>query len=269
MSSTNEIPPVRALEAVEGAYLKAIAEATPVGVRERLGMTAAAVGDGTVLALRDDGHALFNRASGFGEPVTEEVLDRIIEVFRAAGASSATLKFAPSVVPAGLGAARGLTPQPATVKVVRAAGRVPGAPTGLRVGPVSAEDEERWLRVVLDPFDEPPPLLGDVLGATFRHRGSRRFGAWDGDELVACGVLFVDGPTGVLKSGATIASRRSRGAQSALIAARVAAAAEAGCRWVVSETAAPEPGRRVTSLDNLLRAGFVHAYDYVNLRWER
>jgi GNAT superfamily N-acetyltransferase len=254
-------------EAVEGAYLRAIAEGTPAAVRARLGMTAGAAGDGTVLALSDDGHALFNRAAGFEEPVTAGLLDLIIERFGAAGASSGTFKFAPSLVPDGLCEARGLVPQPATVKVVRETGTVPDLGTDLRVGPVAAGDEEEWLRVALDPFDGSPPLLGEVLGAVFGHRSSHRFGAWDGDRLVAAGVLFVDGPTGVLKGGATLASHRSRGAQAALIAARVAAAAETGCRWVVSETAAPEPGRPVTSLNNLLRAGFVHAYDYKTLLW--
>jgi hypothetical protein len=70
---------------------------------------------------------------------------------------------------------------------------------------------------------------------------------------------------GLLFGCATLPPARRRGAQSALIAARVAAAREAGCDWVIADTAAERPGEDNSSLHNMLRAGL--SVQYVRRVW--
>ncbi|GAB7046376.1 GNAT family N-acetyltransferase [Catenuloplanes indicus] len=255
-------------EAVEGAFLRAIAEHAPAALRETLGLRATRVDGVTVLTVRA-GIPMFNRAIGFTAPVTAGLLDRILDVYRAAGAPSAVLKLPPPLLPddwAELCAARGLAPLPDSVKVARSAAGPPRIRTGLRVGPVPADAEAAWTDLVMSALD-PVPHLADLLPGPGRDPRGHRFAAWDGGEMVAAAQLFTHGPAGVLKSGVTRASHRGRGAQSALIAARIAAARHAGCDWVVSETSAPEPGEHHTSLRNLERLGFTRTYDYRTVRW--
>ena len=59
---------------------------------------------------------------------------------------------------------------------------------------------------------------------------------------------------------ATLPDYRGLGAQSALIARRFQDAAEAGCKWMVVETAEDKPERPVASYRNLKRLGFELAY---------
>ncbi|GAB7039243.1 hypothetical protein JCM9533A_30930 [Catenuloplanes niger JCM 9533] len=256
-------------EAVEGAFLAAIAENAPVALRETLGLGVTRVDGVTVLTVRA-GIPMFNRAVGFGAPVTAGLLDRILDVYRAAGVPAAVLKLPPPLLPADwaeLCAARGLVPLPDSVKVTRSTAVPPPIRTALRVGPLPAAEERDWIDLVMSALD-PVPHLAELMPGPGRDPRGSRFAAWDGDEMVAAAQLFTHGPAGVLKSGVTRASHRGCGAQSALIAARVTAARAAGCEWVVSETSVPEPGERHTSLRNLERLGFARAYDYRSVRWE-
>ena len=84
--------------------------------------------------------------------------------------------------------------------------------------------------------------------------------AHDGETPVACGALFVHGRHGWLGQAATLPAHRRRGAQSALIAARIGAAAAAGAEVVVTETGEIVDDRPTISYRNILRAGFRAAY---------
>src|SRR5690606_18183489 len=89
----------------------------------------------------------------------------------------------------------------------------------------------------------------------------------DGDRIVAGAALYMEGTTASLHSAATSATHRGRGAQSALISARIEAARAAGARWVVTETAVPAPGTRNPSTENMRRAGLEVSYVRPNWRW--
>lgn len=59
---------------------------------------------------------------------------------------------------------------------------------------------------------------------------------------------------------ATLPEFRGRGAQSVLLARRMEAARQLGCRYAVVETAAEQPGKVVQSYRNVQRLGFQLAY---------
>lgn len=83
--------------------------------------------------------------------------------------------------------------------------------------------------------------------------------AYDGDRPAGAGALFVDGAVGWLGFGATLPDYRGRGAQSAILAARIEDARRQGCRTVVTETGELEDDRPSNSYRNILRAGFREA----------
>jgi GNAT superfamily N-acetyltransferase len=99
------------------------------------------------------------------------------------------------------------------------------------------------------------------------------FGAFDGAKPVGFAGLLMDRETlpdgrvsvhGYLGWTGTDPEHRGRGAQSALIAARLARAAALGAHWCVSETNTAADA----SLRNLLRAGFTPAAEWAVYRWD-
>lgn len=94
--------------------------------------------------------------------------------------------------------------------------------------------------------------LSSIVGAA----GWHCFLAWDGDEPAGGGALYVDGEVAWLGIGATRPAHRGRGAQSAILAARVELARQLGVKRLATET-----GEQVgPSYRNILRAGFAEAY---------
>lgn len=86
--------------------------------------------------------------------------------------------------------------------------------------------------------------------------------AYDGDTPVATAALFVDGPEAWLGSATTVPAARRRGAHGALVAARLALAAEQGAVRVSAKVAPGSPAHR-----GLTRAGFALAHRLV--QWRR
>jgi ribosomal protein S18 acetylase RimI-like enzyme len=87
--------------------------------------------------------------------------------------------------------------------------------------------------------------------------------AFDGARPVATAALAVQDDMAYLLSAATREGDRGRGAQQALIAARLARAAQIGCAVQVSETLSILEH----SLRNLQRAGFREVYEKEVYAW--
>ena len=100
--------------------------------------------------------------------------------------------------------------------------------------------------------DYPDAEMREKLLRPNRIAGLEHFVAWEDELPVAIGRLFVKDKLAYLCGAGTLKSHRGRGAQSALIAARLARAGELGCDWVMSETVTVAR----QSLSNLQRLGF-------------
>ena len=118
-------------------------------------------------------------------------------------------------------------------------------------------------------YDGSPAVSHEWLAALASSEGWQCFVAFDGAEPAGAGALFVAGEIGWVGIGATKPEHRGKGAQSALLAARVAAAADAGCSVVVTETGEPVDGRPNGSYRNIVRAGFEPQYVRANYVLER
>lgn len=153
---------------------------------------------------------------------------------------------------------RGYAPAEAWMKLTRDASPAAPSATSVRV------------RETLDPTVF-APTVADGYGAadyahTFAFLGGPMVGfvAWDGDEPIGGAALYVDGEHAWFGVASTRPAFRGRGAQSALLAARIEAARARGATVLSVETGAPgnEPGQ---SYRNLVRAGF--ADEYVRPHW--
>jgi GNAT superfamily N-acetyltransferase len=202
-----------------------------------------------------------NRVIGLGisELATGEILDRIADVY---GSIRHAIALAPGARPPDLAAMlreRGYEPAHAWVKFARAAADPPAPATDLRVERIGPERADEFTAVLAGGFEIPQSVT-----AMLSHLPGRPGWSWylahDGETPVACGALFVHGRHGWLGQAATLPAHRRRGAQSALIAARIGAAREAGAEVVVTETGAIVDDRPTISYRNILRAGFRPVY---------
>src|SRR5262249_41872737 len=98
--------------------------------------------------------------------------------------------------------------------------------------------------------------------------GWQHFVAYDGDTSAGTGALYIKNKIGWLGIAGTLASHRKRGAQGAIMAARIRAAAEAGCEWVITETGEDLPHHPNPSYHNMLRTGFNLAYQRANYLYQ-
>ena len=105
-----------------------------------------------------------------------------------------------------------------------------------------------------------PAALADFAAAVVGRPGWHCFVAYDGRTPVGAGALFESGDAGWLGAAATVPSHRGRGAQSAILAARVERARERGLRVLITETGVPRDGRPGASYRNIVKSGFEPTY---------
>jgi len=143
----------------------------------------------------------------------------------------------------------------------------PAAPAGISVSRSDEAELSLWLDVVVDGFahpdeqgvasDEefPREVLERVIGDLSRGAGFGRYLARRDGEPAGGAGLRVDQGVAQLCGAATLPAHRRCGIQSALLAARLAAAASAGCDLAVVTT---QPGSK--SQQNAERQGFALLY---------
>jgi len=122
----------------------------------------------------------------------------------------------------------------------------------VKVGPERADD---FAVVVTGGFGMPDwtkPLAANVVDRP----GWSCYVAYDGDAPAGAGALYVHEGVGWLGLGATLPEFRGRGAQSAILAARIEEARRLGCTAVTTETGELQDGRPSNSYRNIARAGF-------------
>lgn len=105
-----------------------------------------------------------------------------------------------------------------------------------------------------------PDSLAEGLAALVRRPGWHAFLACDGDEPAGGAMLFVHERGAWLGAAGTIPAHRRKGAQGALLAARIRTAAGLGVEVLAAETGAHDPKRPNDSYRNLVRVGFEEVY---------
>lgn len=219
------------------------------------------IGDALCSVSSSEPSILVNRVFGVGSkggPDVEQLKD-IRALYSEAGVERFFLHVIPGKAdPAALEAA-GFENYRGWMKFIRSTDDRPKPRSDLEVREIGPEHADEFARIAGSAFDFLPssfPTVAKVVGA----RGYRCFMTFDGDKPAGTGVVYVDGESGVFDFGATDPGFRRRGGQSAVLAARVACAAEMGCRNLYTMTGEAVPDDPQHSYSNILRAGFEEAY---------
>ena len=221
---------------------------------------------GGAMALRSPlvpGNGMFNRVLGLGlgEPVTETVLDALIELYETQGLALA-LELVPMARTPELKAllrARRIRTVAQTAVLQRPLTVPPLDANTVRVEPASPADRQTVADICASVFAV-PGAIRQVLAALGTAAGWTPWLAWLDDVPVAAAFTYCEGDRCWLGWNATLPAYRGRGAKGALDRARVKDALEAGCRIVSTETAVDTPQRPDPSFRSFHRVGFELAY---------
>ena len=244
---------LRAVSRCERVSTSAFRSLYPDGVAELPGAT----------ALRTPpAHSspMLNRIVGLGleGAATEEQLDDAI-------AAMAGLRYYVSVSPSAQSAeigewllARGFEPSWGWMQFQRGLDPVPSE-TSLTVREIGPERGAEFAQILRTAYGL-PEALEEIIAAVPGHPAWYCWLALAGDEPAGAAALFVEDGAGYLGLAGTAVEHRGRGAQTALLAARVARARELGCDAVFTETGEQVPDRPSASYRNIVRSGFEELY---------
>lgn len=201
-----------------------------------------------------------NRTQGLGldEPLTPERLADLAAFHRERGIEEFMLQVAPGARPAGHEALlrdAGFTWWRRRVAHLRDASTMEPVRCAFDVREVDVRDARAFAELTVAQHDSPRAFV-PWAETLVRERIYRAFIAWRGEHAVASATISL-GPHGAWLGGAfTSPEARGQGAQAALLAARITAAREANCAWLMVETLEPFAGEDATSERNVARAGF-------------
>jgi hypothetical protein len=234
----------------------------PSELAKKIRPRVARIADACVTLLETSDALRMNRVVGFGHAgeASRRALEEIIAFYRAANMKRFSLLLGPGPQQEEIGrwlTARGFRAGGVSHALLARDGDlpVPRAETSLRIARARRQDAPAMVDMFERVFSIPPSRRAWSL-ATALAPSYESFLAWDGRKPVAAAALRIDRELGWLGGAATLTRWRRRGAQSALIAARLRSVARAECRWAWVETAVEQPGRPGVSRRNLLAMGF-------------
>lgn len=249
-------------EQIEIRAWKDIVAAAPLWLRLSAQLVAEESNGTLLLASRGIQNLLFNRVIGLGEhaPATDREIADLMDRYSALGISRYWIHVGPYAQPSRLGRVlqgHGLKPyRRSWVKMMRPARRVTLAPSEVRVRRAQMDDAHAVASIVGPAFDLPQHAAEMFAHLIARERWVLYVAELRG-EIIATAGMYLDGDMAYLAFSATRAHYRRRGAQRALMQARINHACDAGYHWIATETgfplAADEPS---PSYHNMLWAGF-------------
>jgi hypothetical protein len=155
-------------ERVEAEFMYQYVSMAPPPVKKQLGIATARIGGGVALSVRNDVTGYWSKALGFGftEPITHELIGRLLEFYRAEDSPSAVLQIAPSALPRDweeIRAHYGIRPDSLWVKLACRITEFRPGQTGLLVAGVGPAAAHEWASVTLRGFEMPEDGLADML----------------------------------------------------------------------------------------------------------
>lgn len=206
-----------------------------------------------------------NRVIGLGisQSATETQIDAIIDTYKAAKVPRFFVQLSPYAQPGNIRKMleqKGFSHYNNWAKLYRKADvPIPPVQTDLTVVEIGKERAEEYGRLIVEGFEWEEQLAG-VMAGTVGAPGYKNYFALEGEKPVAAAALYVNGQYASMAIAGTLPGHRGKGAQSALLARRIADAQAMGCRHIISETAEEKPDKPVASYRNMRRMGFELAY---------
>ncbi|HTS51947.1 MAG TPA: hypothetical protein VMH26_01625 [Burkholderiales bacterium] len=253
-----------ALESIEFEASIDLYRAAPEDMRAAHAIEVRDIEAATCLACRGiEPAAVFRRVLrlGLGRATSEGELDRVLAHMNGLGLRYA-VPVAPQSQPSALASwleRRGFTRGYAWMKFCRPCDGAPQAASDLEIRIIGRDHGAEFGRVVAEGFGL-PAAVAPWVGALAGRVNWVCVMAFGGGTPIAAGAVYVNRKYAWLGFGATLASHRRQGAQTALLARRLSEAAARGARVAVTETGERLPDKPSNSYRNILRAGFEEMY---------
>ncbi|MCO8275472.1 GNAT family N-acetyltransferase [Actinoplanes sp. TRM 88003] len=251
-------------EHIEAQSFLAVTSAAGPTLERDYDARATAIGGVTVLSRPGPDMLFWCQAMGFTEPPSAELIDEIVTHYRARGVERARIVLPVPAEPAdwpSIVARHGLTVADRSVKLAMRSPFPSFEPrTDLRTARITPDEQEHWVTLMWNTFGFDAEANFDVTRGALKDPRFEAYACYDGDKMVATGMIWLGPGYAHLSSGATLPSHRGRGAQTALLAARVEAGRRAGCSLLVNEAEVTDEGYSV-SARNQVRVGFVPQYE--------
>ena len=212
---------------------------------------------------------MFNRVVGLGvrKPASEETVAGLLEKYRSRAITNFAIQLSPAANPPALQnwlTDQGLSVRDNWTKLYRnATTAITPVSTDLRIEHIDRTRADEFADTALKGFGMPVELA-PVVSAPIGLPDWRHYIAWDGSTPAAVAALMIKPPVAWLGIATTLPDYRRRGAQGSLMNRRIQDAIELGCEWIVTETGKDLPDKPNPSFRNMLRTGFVVAYDRPN-----
>jgi GNAT superfamily N-acetyltransferase len=244
---------------------------------ELIGASVVPMADGWhTRVVRDPMGGYWNKALGFCDPITDETVSQVVEGNRETGVPVMAFALQPRVLPEDwpdVAARHGLTQGNVMVKFLGPAEPPTGVETDLRIERVGVEHAETFAHVMATGFGAPwTPGTRAMFTTPQGFEGEwSTYAAFDGDTAVGVARLLAipDLDTAYLFGAATLPDARGRGAQTALMAARMAESRDRGLSWVGADTWAELlPDHPNPSQHNMVRTGLTEVHQRPNWVWK-
>lgn len=251
------------LEWIEGAAIADFHRAASADARAALGLRCEEIGGAFVSMATRDPSILLNRVVGLGvhAPASAAGVAAITEAYKNGGIGRYFLRVHAEAEPPSLRQWLddcGLVAYRRWMTFQRGRTAPPDARTDLRIAEIGPEYGEAFGRIVAPAFDLTDAAVA-ALACLPGRPDWRVFMCFDGDTPAGCGALYAKDGAAWCDWGATAPAFRRRGAQRAVLAARVQAALNLGCDLIATETGEAVEGDPQHSYHNILWAGFQEA----------
>jgi GNAT superfamily N-acetyltransferase len=251
-------------ERVERAALADLHAAAAAEVKASLGLELKEISGALVSIARHEPSILLNRTIGLGveQPATPAAVAQIVAAYAAAGVTRYFLHLHPEAGPPDLRdwlVQAGLVKYRGWMKFRRDPLAPPAVKTGVEVRHVGGEHGFEFGTIAAPCFDltdKAIPLLAPLASRT----GWHIYMSFADGKPAGTGALFVRDGIAWLDWGATHRDHRGKGGQSAVLAARIRHAIDAGCGILLTATGEAVEGDPQHSYKNILRSGFEPAY---------
>jgi ribosomal protein S18 acetylase RimI-like enzyme len=261
-------------ERTEALAMQRIVEDQTDAVRDQLAMSAHPAGDGIHTAVvRDPMWGYWNKALGFCEPVDDDTIGEVRARAEELGVPALGVLLQPRVMPGDWQAVarrHALTQGTMFVKCFGPA-EPRSVETDLTIRRLTPEHGADFVRIMAAGFgfDVTDGAVAMFAGDQFFDGDWATYGAWDADTLVGVARMLVVAETGAvaLFGAATLPEGRHRGAQGALLDARIREARDRGIAFASAETWLENDENPNSSQHNLRRAGLTEVHTRPSWVW--
>ena len=242
-------------------------------ISDKLGIKVFSIGSACVSIVKNMDILAFNRVIGLGlfQTAAEPMIDDIISKYKSEGVNRFFIQIHPEASPANLREwfeKRNIVHYNNWIKHYRGAENPPETESGFEIKEVSDSDEAVTFGEIITRSFEWPDGMKYWFANLAGRKNWKTYLAYEQDTPVASASLYVKDECGWLSFAGTMPDYRGMGAQSALIARRIADANELGCRVLTAESSEDDEQKRSQSLQNLQKLGFEVAYTRPNFIWK-